>query len=91
MDYTLQQALDALNALNSSGDTLKADLIDLVKRVSVQAQGVDADATTVLYSGKIRDTRASDIIDSMKADASIRTVDKTVAAKLPCNAPVSQH
>ena len=82
MDYTLQQALDALNALNSSGDALKADLIDLVKRVSVQAQGVDADATTVLYSGKIRDTRTSDIIDSMRSDASIRTVDKTVAAKL---------
>ena len=82
MDYTLQQALDALNALNSSGDALKADLIDLVKRVSVQAQGVDADATTVLYSGKIRDTSASGIIGSMIDDPSVRTVDKTMAARL---------
>ena len=64
MDYTLQQALDALNALNSSGDALKADLIDLVKRVSIDAQGVNADATTVLYSGKIRDASASGIINS---------------------------
>ena len=82
MDYTLQQALDALNALNSSGDAFKADLIDLVKRVSVQAQGVDADATTVLYSGKIRDVSASGIISSMVNDSSVRTVDKTVAARL---------
>ena len=80
MDYT--DALDALNALTSTGDALKADLIDLAKRVSIQAPGVDANATTVLYSGKIRDTRTSDIIDSMRSDASIRTVDKTVAAKL---------
>ena len=82
MDYTLQQALDALNALTSTGDALKADLIDLAKRVSIQAQGVNADATTLLYSGKIRDTSASGIIGSMIDDPSVRTVDKTVAARL---------
>ena len=80
MDYT--DALKELNALTSTGDALKADLIDLAKRVSIQAPGVDTNATTVLYSGKIRDTRTSDIIDSMRSDASIRTVDKTVAARL---------
>ena len=47
MDYTLQQALDALNALTSSGDALKADLIDLAKRVAIDAPGVHADATTL--------------------------------------------
>ena len=91
MDYTLQQALDALNALTSTGDALKADLVDLAKRVSIQTQGVDANATTVLYSGMIGSTHSSEIIYSMKADASIRTVDKTVAAKLLRDAPVSQH
>ena len=80
MDY--KNALKELNALTSTGDALKADLIDLAKRVSIQAPGVDTNATTVLYSGKIRDTRTSDIIDSMRSDASIRTVDKTVAARL---------
>ena len=82
MDYTLQQALDALNALTSTGDALKADLIDLAKRVAIDTPGVDANATTVLYSGKIGSAHSTEIIYSMKADASIRTVDKTVAAKL---------
>ena len=94
MDYTLQQALDALNALNSSGDALKADLFDLValaRKVAIDTPGVHADATTVLYSGMIGSTHSSEIIYSMKADASIRTVDKTVAAKLLRDAPVSQH
>ena len=80
MDYT--DALKELKALKSTGDALKADLAELARKVSIDAQGVNADATTVLYSGKIRDTSTSDIIYSMRADASIRTVDKTVAAKL---------
>ena len=89
MDYT--DALKELKALTSTGDALKADLVDLAKRVSIQTQGVDANATTVLYSGMIGSTHSSEIIYSMKADASIRTVDKTVAAKLLRDAPVSQH
>ena len=80
MDY--KNALKELNALTSTGDALKADLIDLAKRVSIQAPGVDTNATTVLYSGMIGSTHSSEIIYSMRADASIRTVDKTVAAKL---------
>ena len=80
MDYT--DALKELKALTSTGDALKADLVDLAKRVSIQAQGVHADATMVLYSGMIGSTHSSEIIYSMEADASIRTVDKTVAAKL---------
>ena len=82
MDYTLQQALDALKALTSTGDALKADLAALARRVSIDTQGVNADATTVLYSGMIGSTHSSKIIGSMEADASIRTVDKTVAARL---------
>ena len=89
MNYT--DALKELKALTSTGDTLKADLVDLAKRVSIQAQGVNADATTVLYSGMIGSTHSSKIIYSMKADASIRTVDKTVAAELIRHAPVHQH
>ena len=89
MDYT--DALKELNALTSTGDALKADLVALARKVAIDAPGVDANATTVLYSGMIGSTHSSEIINSMEADASIRTVDKTVAAMLPCNAPVSQH
>ena len=89
MDYT--DALKELKALRSTGDALKADLAALAKRVSIDAPGVHADATTVLYSGMIGSTHSSEIIYSMKADASIRTVDKTVAARLLRDAPVSQH
>ena len=89
MDYT--DALKELKALTSTGDALKADLIDLAKRVAIDTPGVDANATTVLYSGKIGSIRSAEIIYSMKADASIRTVDKTNAAKLLRDAPVSQH
>ena len=88
MDYT--DALKELKALTSTGDALKADLVDLAKRVSIQAQGVDANATTVLYSGMIGSTHSSEIIYSMGADASIRTVDKT-NARLLRHAPVHQH
>jgi len=80
MDYT--DALKELKALRSTGDALKADLAALAKRVSIDAPGVHADATTVLYSGMIGSTYSSEIIYSMGADASIRTVDKTVAARL---------
>ena len=89
MNYT--DALKELKALTSTGDALKADLIDLAKRVSIQAQGVHADATTVLYSGMIGSTHSSEIIYSMEADASIRTVDKTNATRLLRHAPVHQQ
>jgi len=89
MDYT--DALKELKALKSTGDALKADLAELARKVSIDTLGVDADATTVLYSGKIGSIRSTEIIGSMKADASIRTVDKTVAAELLRDAPVSQH
>ena len=89
MDYT--DALKELKALKSTGDALKADLAALARKVSIDAQGVNADATTVLYSGKIRDASASGIINSMDTDPSVRTVDKTVAAELLRDAPVSQH
>ena len=46
MDYT--DALKELKALTSTGDALKADLIDLAKRVSIQAPGVHADAARLL-------------------------------------------
>jgi hypothetical protein len=83
MSYsTLDQAKAALASLTSTGDALKADLINLVKQVSVQAQGVSANATTVLYSGMVGDLHSSNIIDSMARDSSVRTVDKTVAADL---------
>ena len=71
MDYT--DALKELKALKSTGDALKADLAELARKVSIDAQGVNADATTVLYSGKIRDTRSSDIINSMGADSSVQS------------------
>ena len=80
MNYT--DALKELKALTSTGDALKADLVALARKVAIDTPGVHADATTVLYSGMIGSTHSSEIIYSMKADASIRTVDKTVAAKL---------
>ena len=89
MDYT--DALKELKALKSTGDALKADLAALARKVSIDAQGVNADATTVLYSGKIGPVHSAEIIGSMEADASIRTVDKTMAAELLRDAPVSQH
>ena len=51
MDYT--DALKELKALTSTGDALKADLINLAKRVSIQAPGVDANATTVLRDAPV--------------------------------------
>ena len=48
MDYTLQQALDALNALTSTGDALKADLIALARKVAIDTPGVHADASWLL-------------------------------------------
>ena len=79
---TLNEAKGALAELTSTGDTLKADLLNIVKQVSVQAQGVSANATTVLYSGMIGDVHSTSIIKSMESDASVRTVDKTIAADL---------
>ena len=89
MDY--KDALKELNALTSTGDALKADLVALARKVAIDTPGVHADATTVLYSGMIGSVHSAEIIGSMEADASIRTVDKTVAAELLRDAPVSQH
>jgi hypothetical protein len=82
MYNTLDEAKAALSALTSTGDALKADLANLVRQVSVQAQSVNPDATTVLYSGMIGDVASWEIVDSMKDDSSVRTVDKTIAADL---------
>jgi hypothetical protein len=87
MSYTLKQAEDALDKLTSTGEALKADILQIVKQVSIEAQGVNADATTLLYSGNIErniggTVKSSDIIEGMAGDASIRTVDKTIAAEL---------
>jgi hypothetical protein len=49
MSYnTLNEALAALADITSTGEALKAALINLVKQVSVQAQNVSADATTAV-------------------------------------------
>lgn len=51
MSYdSLPAAKAELARLTSTGDALKADLINLVKQVSIEAQGVSANTTTVLYS-----------------------------------------
>ena len=54
MDYTLQQALDALNALTSTGDALKADLVALARKVAIDTQGADAGASRLLRHAPVR-------------------------------------
>lgn len=49
MYETLDEALDALEALDSTGDALKSDLLQLVGQLSIHDKG----AVTLLYSGKV--------------------------------------
>ena len=90
MNYTnLDDALAALRQLTSTGDALKADLVELVKNVSVETYRpgvvVNADATTVLYSGQVKDTAGNlvdawEVVDNNNTDLNVRTISKTVAA-----------
>lgn len=81
MSYnTIGDAKAALALLSSTGNALKEDLANLARQVSIHAQGVAVDATTVLYSGTIGDVHSSIIVNDMASDASVRTVDKTIAA-----------
>ena len=73
---TLGEALEALATLTSSGDALKADLLNLVKQVSVEAEG----AVTVLYSGKVDGVGSGDIIKAMLANGEdVRVLDESAA------------
>jgi hypothetical protein len=75
---TLSDALDALDAVASSGDALKADLLNLVRQVSVHAEG----AVTVLYSGNASGWNAGRIVQEMlDTGEDIRVVNKTLASE----------
>ncbi|MEQ1559943.1 MAG: hypothetical protein ABL933_13525 [Methyloglobulus sp.] len=79
---TLNDALQKLNSLTSTGDALKTELVSLVKQVSVVTEGVSINATTLLYSGKINGVASFEIVKTMLNDPNIRVVDKTIAAQL---------
>jgi hypothetical protein len=75
----LNEALAALNAIGSSGDALKADLLGLVRQVSVHAEG----AVTLRYSGKASGWNGAQIVEEMlDGGRDIRVLDKTVASEL---------
>jgi Ca2+-binding RTX toxin-like protein len=74
---TLNEALTALSTFTSTGDALKADLLNLVKQVSVDAQGT----VTVLYSGNIgvNGPYSGNVVKAMlDSGQDIRVIDKTV-------------
>jgi hypothetical protein len=76
---TLDQALNALDAINSTGDVLKADLLSLVRQASAHADG----AVTILYSGKASGWSGAEIVDEMlDSGKDIRVLSKTVASEL---------
>ena len=73
---TMTEALDALNALTSTGTTLQADLLKLASNLSVHAEG----AVTVLYSGNVGSKYSGEIIDEMLASGKdIRVIKRTFA------------
>lgn len=76
---TMDQVSGALSALTSTGDQLKADLLNLISQVSVHAEG----SVTVLYSGKVEGTNAWEIVNQMIAEGrDVRAIQKTLAAQV---------
>ena len=79
MSYSFDNAVKAVEALTSTGDALKQDLLAILGQVSVEGK---SNAVTLLYSGPLGTDSLGTLMNSMINDPAYRVINETEAANL---------